>query len=397
MGRNIIITGCKYIKKMINTINKKARGRMFVIIVIVALIVALSWILIANNNVVGRVVSGNEPIKIGIIGHFSGDYAAYGIPMKNAVILAVEEVNNAGGINGKQIELVVEDDTGDSVKASFGINKLINVDGVDYVISAQGSGATSAITPIAESNGAILMITLGSSPGLTSEKDYVFRSVPSDVYQASEMVSYLNGNLKPEKIAGLYVNDPYGMGIKDIVESDVNGEILVGELYDVGSVDFRVQLTKIKQSNPDVLIIVGRSNNYPSLLKQIKELGISATLLASTEFYDQSVLDKIGVDNVEGIYTLTPKDPQDYVNFKSNYVNSFGEEPSAYSMYAYDGTMSLIESIDAVGDDVDKVRDDLFSVAFNGASGRVGFDDEGDRTGANYAVYKVINGQFVKQ
>lgn len=341
--------------------------------------------------------SENDTVKIGVIGHFSGDYASYGIPMKNAIELAVKEVNDAGGINGKQIELVVEDDATDSIKASSGINKLINVDGVDYIISAQGSGATSAITPIAESNGAILMITLGSSPGLTEGKDYVFRSVPSDVYQASEMVEFINGDLKPEKIAGLYVNDPYGMGIKDIVERGVNGEILVGELYDAGSVDFRVQLTKIKQSNPDVLIIAGRSNNYPSLLKQIKELGISATLLASAEFYDQSVLDKIGVNNVEGIYTLTPKDPQDYVNFKSRYVNSFGEEPMAYSMYAYDGVMSLIESLDAVGDDVDKVRDDLYGVTINGASGKVGFDSEGDRTGASYAVYKVINGQFVKQ
>lgn len=381
---------------MINKINKKAQAKTFAIVAIMALIViTLSLILIINNKTTGRVVSGNEPIKIGIIGHFSGEYASYGIPMKNAVELAIEEINEVGGINGRKLVLVVEDDGTDSTKAASGMNKLVNVDNVDYIFSAQGSGATSVIAPIANTKKRILMITLGSAPDLTSDKDYVFRSVPSDIYQASEMVDYLNGNLKSKTIAGLYANDPYGIGIKIIVEKEVSSEVIASELYDPTSLDFRTQLTKIKHANPDVLVIVARENVYPVLLKQIKELGISAIIFASTELYNQEVLEKTGRENIEGVYTLFPKDPIDYVNFKQKYTQEFGEEPSAFSMYAYDGAISIIKSLKD-SDNVNQARVNLLDLSFNGASGKVGFDSEGDRTGAKYAVYKVVDGNFIK-
>jgi branched-chain amino acid transport system substrate-binding protein len=240
------------------------------------------------------------------------------------------------------------------------------------------------------------MITLGSAPDLTNDKDYVFRAVPSDVYQASKMVDYLNNNIKPKKIAGIYRNDPYGIGIKSIVENGVSADVAACELYDPSSSDFRTQLTKIKQANPDVLVIAGAKDNYPVLIKQIKELGISATILTAETFYDPEVLDKSGIENVEGIYTLFPEDPIDYVNFKQKYNQMYKEEPSAYSIYAYDGMISISKSIKSSGDSVEKVRMNLLSLSFNGASGEVGFDSEGDRTGAKYAVYKVSNGNFVK-
>jgi len=374
----------------------KASAKTFLIFAVIALIViTLIWLLVINNRTTGGVISNNEPIKIGIIGHFSGDYASYGIPMKNAVELAVEEINNNGGIDGRKLVLVVEDDGSDSAKAATGMNKLVNIDNVDYIISAQGSGATSVITPIANDNKKMLMITLGSAPDLTTDKDYVFRSVPSDVYQASEMVDYLNNNLKPKTIAGLYANDPYGIGIKTIVENEASADVVASELYEPTSSDFRTQLTKIKQANPDVLIIVGRKNNFPTLLKQIRELGISATIFASTELYDQDVLDKSGADNIEGVYTLFQKDPIDFVNFKEEYIQKFGQEPSAYSAYAYDGMISLTKAIKDSNNN-QEVRSNLLKLSFNGASGTVGFDSEGDRTGAEYAVYKVIDGEFVK-
>ena len=381
---------------MIN-INKKAQARTFAIIAIIALIVVtLSWVLIINHNTTGRVVSGNEPIKIGIIGHFSGEYADYGIPMKNAVELAIKETNEAGGIDGRKLVLVVEDDGTDSTKAASGMNKLIGIDNIDYILSAQGSGATSVVTPIANSNKKILMITLGSAPELTDNKDYVFRSVPSDVYQASKIVNYINGNLKPKKIAGLYRNDPYGVGIKNIVEKGVSADVVASELYDPTSSDFRTQLTKIKQANPDVLVIAGARDNYPTLFKQIKELDLTATIFASETFYDQEVLDTSGKDNVEGVYTLFQEDPTDYLNFNLAYTQEFGVEPSAYSMYAYDGAISIIKSIESSGDNVESVKTKFLSLSFNGASGKVGFDNEGDRTGARYAIYRVVNGEFMK-
>jgi branched-chain amino acid transport system substrate-binding protein len=382
--------------EMINLMNKKAQARTFAIVAIIALIVVtLSWVLIINNKTTGRSILANEPIKIGIIGHFSGEYADYGIPMKKAVELAIEEINEAGGIDGRKLVLVVEDDGTDSAKAASGMNKLVNVNNVDYIFSAQGSGATSVITPIANTKKRILMITLGSAPDLTTDKDYVFRSIPSDIYQASEMVDYLNRDLNPNTIAGLYRNDPYGVGIKNIVEKGVSADVVASELYDPTSSDFRTQLTKIKHENPDVLVIAGAKDNYPILLKQIKELGISSTILTSETFYDEEVLEKTGKENVEGIYTLFPEDPIDYVNFEQKYNQMYGEDPSPYSIYAYDGAISIIKSLEG-SDNVNQARINLLDLSFNGASGKVGFDIEGDRTGAKYAVYKVRDGEFVK-
>ncbi len=375
----------------------KASAKTFFIFAIVALIViTLTWILVINNRTTGSVVSNNEPIKIGIIGHFTGEYASYVAPMKNAVELAVKEINDKGGINGRELTLIVEDDAMDSTKAATGMSKLVNVDNVDYIMSVQGSGATSVITPIANDNKRILMITLGSAPGLTTDKDYVFRSCPSDIYQASKIVDYLNNNLKPKKIAGIYRNDAYGIGIKNIVENGASADVVASELYTLSDSDFRTQLTKIKQANPDVLIIAGAKNDYPLMIKQIRELGISATILTSETFYDQEILDDIGIKDSEGIYTLFQEDPTDYLNFKANYIKQFGEEPSVYSMYAYDGAISLIKAIESSGDNVEGVKKSLSGLSFNGASGAVGFDSEGDRTGVKYAVYKVIDGEFVK-
>lgn len=358
-------------------------------------VIGIVVIIIALILIVSLYPLGNKNIKIGIIGHFSGDYASYGIPMKNAAELAIEETNNAGGINGKQIELIVEDDSSDPVKAASAMNKLVSIDNVDYILSAQGSGVTSVITPIAESNSKILMITLGSAPGLASGNNYVYRSTPSDVYQASQMTDYMNNNLKPQKIAGIYRNDAYGIGIKEIIEDRTSAEVVAGELFESNNLDFKTSLTKIKQANPDVLIIAGASDSYPLLLKQIGELGITAKIFASETFYDEKVLDSS--ENTEGVYTIFQEDPKDYVNFKSKYVQRFGEEPSAYSMYAYDGTISLIKALETTDDNINQVKDKLHSIKFNGASGEIGFDSEGDRTGVSYAIYKVVNGKFVKQ
>ncbi|GAH39759.1 unnamed protein product, partial [marine sediment metagenome] len=180
-----------------------------------------------------------EAIKIGVVGHFTGEYATYGVPMKNAVELAVEEINENDGIDGRPIRLIIEDDVGNSSNAASAMNKLINVDGVNYIISAQGSAATSAITPIAQSNKRILVITLASAPGLTSVGEYVFRSVPSDAYQGIKIANFIDNSLSARKVAGLYVNDAYGVGIRDVVQKNIKTSLVVQEMFSSGATDFR--------------------------------------------------------------------------------------------------------------------------------------------------------------
>ncbi len=332
-------------------------------------------------------------IKIGVIGHFSGKYADYGIPMKKAIELAVDEVNKGGGINNQKVELVVEDDNSDASNAATAMNKLVTVDKVDYILSAQGSGVTSAVTPIAQSNEKILMITLGSAPGLTEIGDYIFRSIPSDTYQAVKMVDFINNNLKSEKVGGLYLNDAYGVGIKNIINANKNTDNVVSEMFESGATDFRTQLLKIKESGADTLVLVAHQE-YPLILKQIKELNLAIKIIASETFKDENILKESG-SSAEEVFVIFMAEPEDYVNFNNNYQSKFGEKPSAYSMYAYDGTLALLKAIEGGGDSVEFIKNNLIRVGFNGASGRVGFSEDGDKTGSEYTVYVVKNDQFV--
>ena len=354
-----------------------------------SLIVIAAVIVVVLGLVFGNM--GTPKIKIGIIAHLSGEYASYSVPIKDSMELALNKLDP----KHERYELVVEDDGTDASLAASAMNKLVSIDKVDYILSAQGSKFASVVIPIAEKNERILMITLASAPGLLKDKNYIFRSLPSDVYLGAKMVSYINDVLQAKKVAGLYANDPYGLGIRDIIEAKNKGANAISELFAPGASDFRTSLSKIKAESPDTLVIVAREKEYPLILKQINELGIKAKIVTSETFKDDKILTNSG-KNAEGLITFMAE-PKDYVDFASEYKKAFSIEPSAYSMYGYDGMTALISAISTSGDDVEKVRNVLHQTKENGASGIVSFDEAGDRTGVEYSVYKVINGSFIKE
>lgn len=354
------------------------------IVIWIVVIVLVAWGIYALSTQ-GK-FSENNPVKVGVVGHFSGDFANYGIPMKNAVQLAVENQNEV------PIELIIEDDNSDQADAVSSVNKLINIDDVDYVISAQGSGATSAIAPTVNSSERILMVTLGSAPDIAKTGEYIFRSVPSDNYQSEKMVEFLKNELGSKSIAGLYVNDAYGIGIRDFVEDNVDS-IVASELFESGSSDVRTQLLKIKNSGADSMVLVSR-NETPQIMKQIEELGIKMNIIASETTKDDNILSSAG-KSMEGIFVAFMDEPEDFVDFSQMYLEKFGEEPSAYGRYAYDGAVALIKAIKNSNDDVLGAKSFLAKTNFKGASGDVSFDDNGDRTGIGYVIYTVKDGKFV--
>lgn len=366
------------------------RKKLSIILAIAIIILLAIIIYLCFNQNSQQPVTEKTPIKIGLLGVFSGEIASYGIPMKNAIELAVEQANSQGGINGRKIDLVIEDDTGNLNTATLAMNKLATIDNLDYILSAQGSGNTAAILPIAQDNKKILLITLGSVSGLTKKGEYIFRSVPSDSYQANKMVDYAKNNFQAKKVAVLYINNAYGTGIKDIINANINN--VINETFNEGSADFKTQLFKIKQSNPDLLIIAAY-NEYVSILKQIRELGLSMPIICSETFKDGYAMaedDK----NMKNLYVTSMKTPQDYVDYTNKYKLKYDLDPSAYSIYAYDGTNALISAIKSGNNEKEKVRQILSSVSFDGASGKFGFDKDRERTGVEYSIYKVVDGQF---
>jgi len=200
--------------------------------------------------------------------------------------------------------------------------------------------------------------------------------------------------LGSQKIAGLYTNDAYGIGVQDKVNADQSVSHAADEMFEAGSGDFRTQLTKIKSSGADTLIIVAH-DEFPSILKQIRELGLQMKIIASETFKDTAMLAKSG-SYAEEVYVPFLADQEDHLNFNNAYKVAFSEDSSAYSKYAYDGALALLKAIEDSGDDPDVVAAALFRKSFEGASGKVGFNTEGDRTGLVYLTYVVQGGSFVE-
>jgi len=374
--------------------------KIFIIIIILAM-AAIGAILafVPRDEIVAGTVHGfasqeNNSIRIGVFAPLTGEGAFYGNTMKKGLDLAMEDINNEGGILGKQIQLVYEDTYLDPKAAVTAMNKFIHVDKLPIVIAAEGSGATSAAAPLADSTKTLMMIGIASTPTLKDAGDYVFRVIPSDDYQGEEMVR-LATELGHENAGILYVNDAYGVGIRDVFSEGFStvGGVIIEEAFESEATDFKTQLTKIKASNPDVIIMIARKE-FPLILKQAKELGLSAQIIASETLKNEELIQASG-DSAEGVLITYFSEPIDYVNFKAKFQAKYGADPSSYSDFGYDALQVLAIAIEDAGTtSSEKVKNALYDVVYQGATGIVKFDSNGEITGKPFTIYKVMDGKF---
>ena len=362
----------------------------YIVAFIVVLLAIAIYLLFPDFN------KSNAYIKIGVITPLTGDAAIYGEAAKNGIDLAAKKVNDNGGVLGKKIELIYEDTHLDSKTAVAAINKLINIDKVSFVIVAEGSGATLAVTPFADKNKMIMVVPIASVSSIKDAGDFVFRVMPSDGYRGIEMTR-LAEEKGYNKIAILYVNDPYGVGIRDSLKKNINraGKIIVSEeSFESSATDFRTQLTKIKAGKPDSIMVAARAE-FPIILRESYELGIKAQVIAS-EMLDKSLLNQAG-KSAEGLLAIDFASNTDYVNFKSDYKEKYNSDPTLYSDYSYDSLMVLVEAIKKVGlGNTKKIKDSLYNLIYNGATGIIKFDSDGDVNGKDFVIYQVKNEEFVE-
>ncbi|MBI2109578.1 penicillin-binding protein activator, partial [Candidatus Woesearchaeota archaeon] len=252
--------------------------------------------------------SSEEVIKIGAIAPLTGDVANYGEASRNGIQLAVDEINSAGGINGKKIEVLWEDGQCKAQPASTAANKLIDVDKVSVIIGTVCSSETLAIAPIAEENKVVVVSAASSSPDITKSGDYIFRVWPSDTGQADAMAKHIYNTEKLTKVALMYPNSDYNLALasafKKTFES-LGGIIAAKEVYEQEAKDFRTQIAKVKDSNPEAVYIIPYGEGG-ILTKQLRELGFEGKIFASETYGTQEVLNDAG-DSSEGIIYATPK------------------------------------------------------------------------------------------
>jgi len=352
-------------------------------------------VIIVAIGLFSNVPIDTRPIRIGVLTPLTGDAAIYGESLKKGLDLAVEEINKDGVLNRK-VELVYEDTHLDSKTAVSAFNKFINTDGLNIVIIAEGSGATSAVVPLADKTKTLVMIPLASADSLKDAGDYVFRIIPADNYRGQEIAKFAKttGSIS---MAVLYVNDTYGVGLRDIISQsflDLGGKIVAEEAFASGDIDYRGQLTKIKEANPDVIVIAARKE-FPIIMKQKNNLGLKNKVIAS-EVIDDSILKTAGND-MAGVLTLDFAPATDYVNFKTNFKQKYDTDVPLYSDYGYDSLKIIIEAVEKTKSiDATKLKNTLYNIEYKGATGEIKFNSLGEVMEKIMIPLVVKNGQFVK-
>lgn len=339
-----------------------------------------------------------EPIKIGFMGPLTGEVADYGANAKAAVEIAVQEINDNGGINGRPIEVIYEDDQCIGVKAADAASKLINIDKVPVILGSFCSGATMAFAPIAERAKVVALSYCSTNPSISDAGDYIFRDVPSDLMQGKFAANYIFNVLKKQKVSIIYVNNDWGNGLQKVFTGEfekLGGTILSVENYSPESTDLRTQMVKIKSDKPDVLYFLGYPDGTISGIKQAKALGIDALLFGGDAWDTPSTWTKLGNDGNGAMFTVVGVKTSE--TFRRKMSDKLKDNNIVYcSNYAYDGLKILAEAMKKVGVDSTAVKDELYKIVYKGgvSNDEIRFDKNGDITEANYTVKIIKNGKI---
>jgi branched-chain amino acid transport system substrate-binding protein len=338
-------------------------------------------------------------VKIGAIIAQTGEVASIGLEMLKAAELAVAEINEAGGINGLQIELIAEDGKCAAKEATAAFQKLSTIDNVVGIVGPTCSGEALAVAPMAAEAKTVQISSSATSPDLTTNGGkYFFRVVPSDGIQGV-VGADLATSMEKKKAAIFYLNNDYGLGLEKVFrESFVSngGEVALSETYEQGSVDFRTELTKVKASEPDLLYLVAYPSEGGQILKQAKELGIKATILTSEGMKANEVLEVAG-DAANGITLTFPAENknEEGSKFAEAFKAKYDAEPGLFVAETYDAVKILTKAIGESDGSRESIQAALAATKeYSGASGQISFDENGDAAKA-FDTVTVVDGAFV--
>lgn len=341
-------------------------------------------------------------IVFGYVGPLTGDISFIGRQNKAAIELAVEEINTAGGVDGKTLKVIYEDGKGTGKDATNAAQKLINVDKVKVILGGAFSGETLAIAPIAEENKVLLFSAFSSNPDITNSGDFIFRNSPSDE-DGGKTAAELIFNDKHKKVAILTENTDYAHGVRKVFKKkfiELGGEIVADEIYNMDSKDYRVQLTKIKATNPDAVFFNPQTGLSGGLaVKQAKELGINTPNYGTFVFSSGDALTNGGEALNELKFTDAPvlnKDDTRAVSFLDKYTSKYDKPASDYEIGArYDSVYLIKDAIESCkGVNTECMRDFLYDLEeYDGIIGKYSFDENGDLVGITFITKQIIDAE----
>ena len=341
----------------------------------------------------------DEPFRIGVMESATGPGETYGTVAIQAKQMAVEEINAAGGINGRMIELIVEDSKCSAQDAITAYNKLTDVDGVKIILGTSCSGAMLGAAPLAEKDGVVMFSGLATNPDIAEAGDYIFRTSLNDAQLGID-----TGNLLwadgIRKLATISESTDYAEGVRRTTVEQFEkrgGEVVGEERYASDATDFRTSLTKLLNANPDALHIAAQSEfTGGTILKQVRELGYEGPIYSEIVPIGTTALEIAGEAAAGLKAVITDIDP---ANEKGQEVLSNFREKYGYVTLpwylgsAYDDVYITAECLKETNDDqdADGLRDCLYEITWSGAIGdNYSFDERGEVVGLTNVVVEVL-------
>ena len=339
------------------------------------------------------------PYRIGVMESLTGPGETYGNVAVRAKQMALDEINAAGGIDGRKLEFVVEDSQCSAKEAVAAYRKLTDVDGVKIILGTSCSGAMLGVAPLAEADGVILFSGLASNPDIANAGDYIFRTQISDIE-----VGIATGNVMwndgVRRLATITEATDYAEGVRRTTVArftERGGEVVAAESYASDVTDFRTQLSKLLDAEPDALHLAPQSEFAAGVIvKQVRELGYQGPIYAETISVGTTALEIAG-EHATGMKAITAdlhpdnaKAQEVLANFRARY--DYVTLPWHLGS-AYDNVYIAAECLKRTGDDqdADGFRDCMYEITWSGAIGdNYSFDADGEVVGLSRLLVEVL-------
>jgi branched-chain amino acid transport system substrate-binding protein len=344
-------------------------------------------------------------IVVGYYGDLTGRTSNFGVSTRNGVLMAADEINKAGGINGRQITILSEDDEGRPEKAATVVTKLIDQDRVIGLLGEVASGNSLAAAPKAQAAHVPMISPSSTNPAVTQVGDYIFRVCFIDPFQGEVMAKFAANTLKAKTAAiMLDFNSPYSRGLTEFFEKSftkLGGKVVSKQSYTQGDRDYKGQLTSIRSLNPEVIYVPGYYGEVGVIAKQAKQLDIKAPLLGG-DGWDAPQLWELGGDALNGSYIsnhYSVEDPSPAIQkFVADFKGRYNVVPDALAALGYDAMRVLADALKRAGTSQGPALRDAIAATkdFPGVTGVITINSE--RNAVKPAVVlKLQDGKYVYQ
>lgn len=355
-----------------------------------------------GENMEGEKMTLSEPLKIGAVVPLTGDGAAYGVPIQRAGLIAVKELNAAGGIGGQPVEVIWEDGKCGAVDATAAAQKLINIDKVKIIFGGVCSSETLAIAPLAEQAEVLVISPSATSPDVTDAGEFIFRTSPSDAFAGQVAAEYAYAKLGKRTAAVISENKDYAQGLRQVFTkrfATLGGEVVVDETYNTGATDFSNPIIKIKAKTPDVIYLLPQTPAPGvQMIKQLNDQGVAAQRLTAEVLIGRDIVaaNAASMEGLIGIEAYFNEQGDAAAKFLAAYEAEYQEKPPfPFFMANMHGQFFLLkDGIERVGLDPMKLRDWLTGLTgWEGTMGKLSLDENGEPL-LDYAVKEIKDGEL---